>query len=223
MADTSLSDSQESPDTSPIEQPDTAANTPEARKARDMARLKQVAMRHGAVFLGALTLWGSAAFWAFLSGQTLVQGLAPLDAVAVSLVLAFLTHEWGHFAGARLGGAVSPVLKEPRSFFMFSFTHELNSRRQFLMMSAGGPLGNWFLVLLAFLLLPLETLSQATLLATIAAIAVNVSVFELPIIHRVRAGADPEQTLQNRLQEAGNLSRLPGIAVGLVLWLVVVF
>ncbi len=202
--------------------PDTA-DSPEARRTRDLARLRQVAMKHAVVILVAVTLWGTADLWASITGRLLVQGIAVLDALVVGFVLASLVHEWGHFAGARIAGAVSPVLKETqpflKSFFMFSFKHEMNNRRQFLIMSAGGMLGNWSLCLLGFMLLPLNTPSQLALLATSIAVAVNVSVFELPIIHRVRMGDDPEQTILNRVQENRGLSSLIGTVVGLALWL----
>ena len=199
------------------------ADTPQARrKARDNARLRQVAMRHGAAFLAALTLWGAADFWAGGSGMLLAQGLALLNAVGAGIVIAYLTHEWGHFAGARLARAVSPVMKQPTSFFMFTFKHELNSRSQFLAMSAGGPVANWTLTFVLFLLLPLATWSQALLLATVLAIAVSVSVFELPILRRVMYGQDPAETVQQRLQEAGDLPRYTGLAAGAAAWLLAI-
>ncbi len=210
------------------------SNDPVARKKRDNARLKSIALKHGAVLLAALTLWGTADHWAFPKGILLAQGIAPegmllaqgialVNALFAGLVISYLMHEWGHFTGARVTGAVSPVLKEPKSFFMFTFKDEYNTREQFLAMSIGGPLANWTLFVLLFILLPLETVSQALLLATTLAIAVSVSVFELPIIYKVTQGGDPQETLQKRLAEAGAIPRAAGITVGAMAWLLVAF
>ena len=195
------------------------SNDPVARKERDNARLKSIAFIHGAALLAALTLWGTADFWASDSGMLLAQGIALVNALFAGLVISYLMHEWGHFTGARVVGAVSPVLKEPKSFFMFTFKDEDNTREQFLAMSLGGPIANWSIVVLLLILLPLETASQALLLATTLAIAVSVSVFELPIIYRVTQGGEPQETLRQRLAEAGAIPRVAGITVGAVAWL----
>lgn len=203
------------------EAPVAREDSPEARKARDMARLKKVAMRHGAAFLAAMTLWGAADYWAAGSGLLLAETIALLNALFAGTVIAFLGHEWGHFSGARISGAVSPVLKDPPSFFMFSFKDDENSREQFVAMSIGGPAANWLLVILLFFLLPLDTWSQALLLATTFAIAVSVSVFEIPVINRVLYGDEPAETIQQRLGEVGSTPLYAGFASGIVLWLLV--
>lgn len=198
------------------------ADTNDARKERDRKRLRRVALRHSAAFLAALTLWGAADHWAAGSGLLLAQAIALANAVFAGTAIAYLCHEWGHFSGARLSGAVSPVLKEPQSFFMFNFKDDLNSRGQFLSMSAGGPVANWSLAAALFFLLPMETWSQALLFATTVAIAVSVSVFELPVINRVMYGDDPRQTIDVRLRESGSLPRYTGIAAGAAVWLMAI-
>ncbi len=194
----------------------------EERKDRDLARLKRIATRHGAAFLAVITLWGAADLWASESGLLLAQLVALLNAIFAGVAMAYLAHEWGHFTGARISGAVSPVLKEPKSFFMFNFKQDLNTRGQFLSMSVGGPAANWSLAILLFLLLPMETASQAMLVAATTAIAVSVSVFEFPVINRVMYGDDPEETIRNRLEEIGSTARLSGIGVGAAVWLLAI-
>ncbi len=199
------------------------ANTDVAkRRKRDFARLRAIGTRHGAAFLAAITLWGAADVWASTSGLMLAQLVALLNAIFAGVAMSYLAHEWGHFSGARLSGAVSPVLKEPTSFFMFNFKQELNSRSQFLAMSAGGPAANWSLALLVLVMLPIDTPSQAMLLATVTGIAVSVSVFEFPIINRVMYGNEPEQTIRQRQREIGNTSRWAALATGAVIWLIAV-
>ena len=190
------------------------SNDTAARQARDNARLRKVASRHGAIALAALTLWGAADAWASASGLLLAQSISILNAIFVGTAVAYIAHEWGHFSGARVSGAVSPVLKEPVSFFMFNFKHEANTRNQFLSMSFGGPAANWTLAIALLILLPLETVSQILLLATTVSIAVSVSVFELPVINRVMYGEGPEETITQRQAEVGTTPRNIGIAVG---------
>ncbi len=192
------------------------------RKKRDRARLKSVAIRHGAYVLAALTLWGAADAWASATGWLLAEVVALLNAIFAGTAVASLAHEWGHFAGARISGAVSPVAKEPKSFFMFTFKDELNTQGQFISMSVGGPAANWSLVVLLYFLLPLETWPQALLLATTFAIAISVSVFEVPVINRVLYGEDPKETVENRLKETGSMPRQVGIVGGAALWLLTI-
>ncbi len=190
------------------------------RKSRDNARLKRVATRHGAAFLAAITLWGAADAWAISSGWALANLVAVLNAIFAGVAMSYLAHEWGHFTGARISGGVSPVLKEPQSFFMFSFKQDQSTRGQFLSMSAGGPVANWSLAFLVLILVPMETASQAMLLAATTAIAVSVSVFEIPVMNRVMYGDDPEETIQSRLKEVGDTPRLSGIVVGAIVFLI---
>lgn len=204
------------------DQPIEPGNDVADRKARDQTRLKKIALRHSTIVLAALTLWGAADAWALSSDWLLAETVAILNAVFAGTVTAYIAHEWGHFTGARISGAVSPVLKEPVSFFMFNFKDELNTQGQFLSMSAGGSAANWALFVLMFFLLPLDTWSQALFLATTFAIAVSVSVFEFPIINRVMYGDNPAETIKKRQLESGNTPRNVGIIAGAALWLLAI-
>ncbi len=209
--------------TTPLPGDAAASRSPEAqRKQRDRKRLRKIAIRHSAYVLAAFTLWGAADAWAASSGWMLASLVALLNAVFAGTAIAYITHEWGHFGGARLSGAVSPVAKEPVSFFMFTFKDDLNTRGQFLTMSAGGPAANWTLFLMMYLMLPLDTASQGLFLATIFAIAVSVSVFEFPVMRRVMYGDDPAETVSQRSREVGNKPRNIGIIAGALLWFLVI-
>ena len=192
------------------------------RKMRDRSRLKQIALRHSAIVLAALTLWGASDSWALSTGWLLAETVSILNAVFAGTVIAYIAHEWGHFAGARVSGSISPVLKEPVSFFMFNFKDKLNTQGQFLSMSVGGPLANWSLFVLVLILLPLNTWSQATLLATTFAIATSVSVFEFPVINAVMYGEKPAETISKRQRESGNTPRTAGIIAGAALWILTI-
>lgn len=191
-------------------------------REKDRARLRKISVRHGGILLAAFTLWGAADYWAQGSGLFLAELVAVINAIFAGTIIAYLLHEWGHFAGARIAGAFSPVLREPTSFFMFNFKYDRNTSGQFISMSMGGPVANWALVLLLFMSLPLETWSQAMLLATTVAIAVSVCVFELPIINQVMYGDDPAKSVENRQQEAGTFPRSAGILTGAAIWLMAI-
>lgn len=193
-----------------------------ARRKRDRARLRRIGVRHAAAALAAITLWGAADIWAAETGWLLAETVALLNALFAGTVIAYLAHEWGHFAGARISGAISPVLKTPESFFMFKFKDELNTESQFIAMSIGGSVANWSLVVAIFLFLPFDTWSQAMLLATVTAIAVSVAVFEFPIINRVSYGAPTKETVAQRQRESGLTPRYIGIFVGAIVWLIAI-
>ena len=200
---------------------DVAIDEKRAQKKRDIARLKTVAFQHGGAATAILGIWLVLAQISESSTGLVLQLVSVGAGFFGGGLLAFLMHEWGHFSGVRLSGAVSPVLKERRSFFMFNFKTAENSRAQFLAMSIGGPLGNWLLVLLVLMLLPWGTLAHAALLATVVGVAINVCVFEFPVIARVSRGEDPAETVAQRLKETGEpgLLKNMGLLVGLGLFL----
>jgi hypothetical protein len=189
------------------------------QREQDGARMRRIGSLHFAAVMAALTLWGAGDAWASQSGMALAFIVSLGNALIAGFVIASIAHEWGHFSGARLAGSISPVLEQPvRYFFMFNFNMEKNSVGQFLSMSTGGPLANWLLVLLFLVLIPVDTASRALIIATVAGIAVNVSLFEVPIILRVRNSGEPQQELARQLASPG-LQTLPGIVVGGIVWL----
>jgi len=186
-------------------------------RRQDFARLKSVGFQHGAIVVAIMTLWASANAWAQQTGMILAEGVSIAGGFFAGVALAFLFHEWGHFSGARLSGSISPVLGQRKSFFMFNFDLEKNSRGQFLAMSLGGPLANWGLVVVVLVTLPVINLATIMLLAATIGVAINVCIFELPVIQRVFHGAAPGQALPQRVAEQGRsgwLSKSAGLLVG---------
>ena len=182
-------------------------------RAEEKKRLVNIGQKHAAFVLGSLSLWGVSDYWAAESELILALGLALINSVVAGTIIASILHEWGHFLGARLSGSNAPLLEKTFSFFFFNFKDEGNTKSQFLQMSLGGPLANWSLVIGVFLLLPLETWSQILLIATMLSIAVSVSIFEVPIMLRLKDG-EPSVIIQKRLEEAGSKPRNIGIAAG---------
>ena len=190
-------------------------------EADEIKKLVNVGQKHAAFVLGSLSLWGVSDYWANETDLTLAHGLALINSLVAGTIIASILHEWGHFLGARLSSSNAPLLEKTFSFFFFNFKDEGNTKSQFLKMSLGGPIANWSLVIGFFFLLPLETWSQILLLATMLSIAVSVSIFEIPIMFRLREG-EPSAIIQRRLEEAGSKPRNIGIiagALGALFWI----
>lgn len=202
---------------------DTADSLKAERTAKraDAARLEKMAGVHFVAVMAAITLWGAADVWATASGWALAQAVAIANAFIAATVVASIGHEWGHFAGARLTGAKSPVHEKPVNyFFMFDFDFDVNDTRQFVWMSWGGILAPWVIVIATLLLVPIDTLGRATLLAVLAARAASASLFEVPVVQRASRGGDPRAELGRRLKSGGlKTSERMGWGVGAVVWL----
>ena len=163
-------------------------------------------------------MWGAAETWAQATGWSIAGFAAVANAVVAAFVIASTTHEWGHFAGARLSGSVSPVLDEARGhFFMFNFPMDQNDTDQFTWMSWGGILAPSLVVVLALIFVPLGLLSGKVLVATLVMKAVATAVFEVPIVQAAAESGEPAAELGKSVA-AGTLprSRKVGAVVGAV-------
>ena len=196
--------------------PDPAALREFAEKI-DRANMKKIGAFHFALVMGALTLWGAAEAWAQVTGWAIASVAAVANAVIAGTVLASTLHEWGHFTGARLSSAPSPVLEEPRNhFFMFDFKMADANTRQFAWMSWGGILVPWVLVVGAAILVPLDLTSGAALFATLVAKAVGASWFEVPIVQDASTSGDHRAAFGRgigALDQAGKVGNAIGIGV----------
>ena len=189
---------------------------------KDRANLRSVAALHFVVVMGALTLWGAADAWAVTSGWGLAWAVAIANAIIAGYIIASTLHEWGHYAGARLSGSFAPVAAKPvRYFFMFNFSFEKNDKRQFLAMSLGGIVVPWLLVALTALLVPLDNASRAMLLAVFVTRAVQISLFEVPVVSRTYRGGEPRAELGRQLKAGFRTSRYAGVVAGALVWLAV--
>jgi hypothetical protein len=201
-----------------------AANEAAAR-AIDRARVKQIGQLHFAMGMGALTLWGAADAWSSVSGLAIAWLASIANALIAGFVVTSILHEWGHFAAARLAGAVSPALEKPRNhFFIFDFSFEKNDTRQFVWMSWGGILVPWALVLAVLLLVPLDDAGRIVLFATFVARAVAISLFEVPVVRGAMAGGDPRSELGRRLpalKKSFATGNAVGVAVAALVWLAI--
>ncbi len=151
--------------------------------------LAGMALRDAVLVLAALGIWGGADAWAAASGLAVATVAAVGNGVVAGWVITSLLHEWGHYAGAKLSGAVAPRIQaQGLSFFRYRFDLENNSLGQFTAMSLGGNIAHWSAFLGLLVLLPLSTPGQAAFVGAALAFALFASVIEWPIIARVRQG-----------------------------------
>lgn len=186
------------------------------------ANLKKLALMHGAALSAALTLFGAAYSWAQLTSWP----IAVISAIAMAFfsarAIAALLHEWGHWLGTFLSGAKHQVFETPKDlFFIFNFDMANNSTKQFLWMSWGGLGVSLLLPILAINLITLDAWASVAFAATLAGIAVNVAIFELPIALNTASSGQAEQELTKRFNEVG-VPSLPGLVVGVLLFLLLI-
>ncbi len=179
----------------------------------------KAAQYHGVMFMLALTAWGAADSWAISSSLLLAQGVAIINGAIAAYVMTNVLHEWGHFLGARMTAAYSPVVIEPRGFFMFRYDYDKNNDRQFLAMSLGGIIAPFVLLALILLLVPIDNPGRAALLAMTIAQTITVCTFEMPVMIRTYRGMQPKAALDQSLS-AGDIdrSKVWGYTVGAVVW-----
>ncbi len=195
---------------------DETARTPGT--LRDGDRRLMLVGTHVLVALTVAALWAAADAWQQVTGLRAAAALSVLVALPAGAVLATLTHEWGHFAAARVAGARYTIPARP-GLFVFDFDFTQNTPQQFLWMSCGGQLGGVFGLVLLWLAIPLDSAGRCMLVAGAAGAVVLAAAIEWPVIRRVRAGGDPRSELY-RTDRATLLSAFwKGLAATALVWL----
>ena len=122
--------------------------------------------------------WGSSASWPAAALLSLMTVLS-----------AFLLHEWGHLLGALCVRASVRLPRSPiESPFLFRFDAHSNSREQFAVMSAGGFLISAVLVVFLLWALPLDQLAGQLSLGLVLIGVLATIVLEVPEFLRVWRG-----------------------------------
>ena len=192
--------------------------TPDAPPA-DATPVAKLARRDAAIALAALSLFAAADAWHGATGLFFAALLACVDGALVGAGLGLLSHEWGHFAGARWSGGIAPTRDLAKIFPIFDFDMQHSGAASFRAMSWGGNLAHWSWVLLIVLLVPVDTPGRTSLLAGALGFAVFATTSELPVIWRAHSGASPIESFQGLTGEKLRRNRNLGIAVGAVAFL----
>lgn len=112
----------------------------------------------------------------------------PWAIAGLTLLCAFLFHEWGHWLGARWSAATIYPPKHLFSGFLYNFDAQRNSRRQFLTTSVAGFVATGLFLLLFFFALA-DTHPATPLIRTGAGVLAGLTViFEFPIAIAVALG-----------------------------------
>jgi len=187
----------------------------------DASSLWTVLGRDVALIAAALSLFAAADAWHTVSPSALSSALSVLDGLLAGLAAGAITHEWGHFAGARLSGAAAPL--RPASGFLplFDFDYADNSPHHFRQMSIGGNVAHWLTALLLLAGLPMTTVGQAALASGAVGFAVFASNVEFPVIWHSYRGLDGVAALakipRDFLPRYGTYGALAALALFLVL------
>ena len=177
------------------EEPHVEAKHTEA-EAKAEPGLTGMLLRDLALVFGALSLWAAADTWYVVTGLWFAMVVAVGDAILVGLLLAALAHEWGHYLGAvRSDAKAQRVAPKGLSLFRFDFDYQANSHHQFHMMTLGGHILHWSMLLLLVVALPLDTLPRIALVSAVFAFVVFATFIEYNITKDTRAGADPGERL----------------------------
>ncbi|MFN7951743.1 MAG: hypothetical protein U0610_08440 [bacterium] len=134
----------------------------------------------GAAWIGDTALAGRS------DGGTAALGIAT--GVLTALV-GFLTHEWGHLAGALLAGSTVHFPNRIIAPLLFHFDGNRNGRRQFLAMSYGGFAASAVALALLVWLVPGDRWSGRTALVLAGIGTLVTLVAEVPTAVRVARGA----------------------------------
>ena len=131
--------------------------------------------------------------WVGTEAGLLGLSIAGIVSFLLAFAVIYLSHEWGHYIGARLGGADIP-LGSSSSAFLGLFNPALYSRRQFQFMALGGEVGYMIPSILLMALFwdtsPLQGLAVAG-----AAFIIQSLYVDVPVLWAIHKGADIQKTL----------------------------
>lgn len=145
-----------------------------------------IAVLFGAACLG-LQNWYAAGG----STSSLIAGWVA--SFVLGFIFIYLSHEWGHYLGARLAGARVP-LGSGNGILLGLFDPALYSRRQFMWMAVGGEVG-YLIPAPLFIVLFWDTGPLQGLAVAGAAFIVQALYVDIPVLSKVRHGANIQQTL----------------------------
>lgn len=186
----------------------------------DASALGTVLLRDLTFGVAALSIWAGAEAWSRQSGLGLAALLSVLGGFVVGGLVTALLHEWGHFVGARLSGAVAPIAPAKNLVPLFLFDMDRSGDAPFRAMSVGGSVGHWSAAFGLFYLLPGSTAGEVAIQAASFGFAVFASVVEVPVLRLAFAGVPPGKALGTITQERLRRGVQVGFATALVLFVV---
>ncbi|MDG2304613.1 MAG: hypothetical protein P8R42_08130 [Candidatus Binatia bacterium] len=156
----------------------------ESKPPKDASPLGLVFLRDLTLLIVIFSIWAGAEAWAEASGLGFAVVLSALGGLLAGAAGVSLLHEWGHFAAARLSGAVAPISPAKNMVPLFQFDLERSSDQQFVAMSVGGNVAHWVGALGLFFALPSTSAGLTAVQAGAFGFVAFASVIEVPIIRR---------------------------------------
>lgn len=120
-------------------------------------------------------------------GSSLEWLTAPV-AGALTAIVGYVFHEWGHLLAARATGSVVRLPERASEIFLFNFHSDRNSARQFLAMSSGGFAASAISVVFLLVALPLDTFAGKIALTLVGLGVLATAILELPPYFSVMRG-----------------------------------
>ena len=161
-------------------------------KAKSMVPWKHVARDAG---LLALTLFAWQLDGTARAAESALEWVTAPTAGALTAIVGYLFHEWGHLLAARATGSVVRLPDRASEVFLFNFHSDRNSARQFLAMSLGGYAASILVIALLLVVLPLDTLAGKIALTLVGLGVLATAILELPPFFAVlRGGPLPRGT-----------------------------
>jgi len=203
--------------------PETASGVgaaPDAAPApADASSLLTVALRDLALVSAALAIWAGADAWFLLTRAGIGAFVSTLAGLFAGAFVGAQLHEWGHFAGARLGGGTAPIAPAGKLVPLFNFDFARSDEKAFRWMSVGGNLAHWAIVAVLFAVMPWTTPAQVALPCGAFGFAVFASTIEFPVIRRAYEGMSGPEALSTIPVGGIQRSARIGIAAALALFL----
>lgn len=128
----------------------------------------------------AILFWWLAADLSAGTGP--IGDLTGLIGGALFTLGAYFLHEWGHLLGALATRSVVEPGRSLRSGFLFSFSAEKNSLRQFLVMSFSGFFATGVVVWIAYAILPGDYLATRVARGAVVFLGSLTVFLEFPLV-----------------------------------------
>ncbi len=188
----------------------------------DQATITLRLLKDVLVFSGLAWAWFLCEDWAVNSGLLYAIYGSAIVGFILCYKMTIYVHEWGHFTGARLFGAVAPTasLFSPN---VFNFDMLENSSRQFLAMSLGAHVFDIAFTVLLLLILPDTTPGMIGFQAGAVLVIVGGAYTDHSVIYRLLQGLSPVDAWQPYKNHQERNRKVAGIlgflAVGAFIWM----
>ena len=131
--------------------------------------------------------------WHAASGSAIALWTSWAVLFILGFIGIYLSHEWGHYVGARVAGADIP-LGSGKGILLGLLDPSTHNRREFMSMALGGEVG-YFIPTLIFIPLFWDWAPFQGIAVASAAFVVQALYVDIPVLWAIHKGADIQTTL----------------------------